>query len=300
MPIRIPPLFLEGLLLHLHWSLLFQRKGQNQCSILSSIPPLPLPVPSPKEAPGDPDLVDDEYMRTQWTQEHCGGLFLLLLSLHFWWWLEEYSRIRADARCRFESLHSFWKSSYYIYTDHSFSNGKARINAPSFPPSPPLPSPVPSPTEAPGDPDLVDNEYYQLFISAYPDGGMALQNRASPQRNAFEWLRSPTDLQDLSADRMLQRSALATFFYSITGWEWTVASWWLSNEHKCSWLSSRNAIEVCNPNKEHTELSLRKSDLDSTIPIEVCVLLDSLGKLGYSHTFSIYIESCLCTFIAAN
>jgi hypothetical protein len=141
---------------------------------------------------------------------------------------------------------------------------------------------VPSPTAAPGDPDLVDDEYYQLIIAAYPDGGMALHNRASPQRSAFEWLRSPSNLEDLSEDRILQRYALATFFYSTKGWEWTVASRWLSNEHECSWFSTSNSIEVCNPNKKYTELSLRKNNLGGTIPIEVFVLLESLGKLGYT------------------
>jgi hypothetical protein len=155
------------------------------------------------------------------------------------------------------------------------------VNPPTFPPVPPSPSPVPSPTAAPGDPDLVDDEYYQLIVAAYPDGGMALQNRASPQRTAFEWLRSPSNLEDLSEDRILQRYALATFFYSTKGWEWTVASRWLSNEHECSWFSTSNSIEVCNPNKEYTELSLRKNNLGGTIPIEVFVLLESLGKLGY-------------------
>eukprot|EP00980_Cylindrotheca_fusiformis_P006340 scaffold1356_cov123-Cylindrotheca_fusiformis.AAC.21 len=149
----------------------------------------------------------------------------------------------------------------------------------SRPDSIPNPTQQPIPTESPVD--SIDNEYYQLIISAYPEGTVALQNRGSPQRNALDWLGSPSNLQDLSDRRILQRYALATFFYSTKGWEWTVASRWLSNEHECSWFSTSTSVEVCNPSMEYTELNLRNNNLKGTIPIEVFVLLGSLGELDY-------------------
>lgn len=153
------------------------------------------------------------------------------------------------------------------------------VSTPTSSPIGTTPSPMSSPTAAPGDADLIGDPYYELILSKYPEGRISLLNRASPQRNAFEWLRSPLNLQDLPEERILQRYALATFFYSTKGWEWTVASRWLSNEHECSWFTTSTSIEVCNPNKEYAELSLRKNNLKGPIPAEVFVLMKSLGKL---------------------
>jgi len=145
--------------------------------------------------------------------------------------------------------------------------------SPSRPTPRPTRRPAPSPTRPPGDPDILGDAYYQMIVSAYPKGGDAIQNRSSPQRSAFEWLRSVSNVQNLPEDRVLQRYALATLFYSTRGWEWSKASRWLSNEHECSWFSTSTAIDVCSPNRELVVLSLRENNLDGTIPAETFALL---------------------------
>jgi len=125
----------------------------------------------------------------------------------------------------------------------------------------------------------LQDDYYKLIVSAYPNGGAAIQNRSSPQRSAFEWLRSVSNVQNLPDNRILQRYALATLFYSTRGWEWTKASRWLSNEHECTWFSTSALLDICNPNKDMTTLSLRENNLAGTLPPEVFGLLPLLEEV---------------------
>ncbi|CAB9501344.1 STYKc [Seminavis robusta] len=86
------------------------------------------------------------------------------------------------------------------------------------PMAPSLPVPTPSPSAA-ADAGL-------RFSFLGPDTFQALQNPASPQSQAYKWLLD--DLQTnlnstmlYSEDRIKQRFALATFFYSTNGNNWT-------------------------------------------------------------------------------
>ncbi|CAJ1934453.1 unnamed protein product [Cylindrotheca closterium] len=140
-------------------------------------------------------------------------------------------------------------------------------------------TPTTAPSRPPGDPEVEQDAYYKLIVSAYPQGGDAIQNRSSPQRSAFEWLRSVSNVQDLPDNRVLQRYALATIFYSTRGWEWSQASRWLSNEHECSWFSTSTAFDICDPNRQLTVLSLRENNLDGTVPAEVFALLPLIEEV---------------------
>lgn len=59
----------------------------------------------------------------------------------------------------------------------------------------------------------------------------------SPQSRAFEWLVNDPSLLLYSNDQILQRLALASFFYS-TGGGWRNATNWLSyDHHECDWFA---------------------------------------------------------------
>ncbi|CAB9501343.1 Leucine Rich Repeat [Seminavis robusta] len=69
------------------------------------------------------------------------------------------------------------------------------------------------------------------FLEEDPDTLQALQNPGSPQSRAYQWLLDDVlaNLTSYSEDRIKQRFALATFFYSTNGHNWTSQIRLLSN-----------------------------------------------------------------------
>ena len=64
-----------------------------------------------------------------------------------------------------------------------------------------------------------------------------LDDPASAQSKAFEWLRNDPVLQSYSQDRLRQRFALATFYHATNGTWWTQSTRWMSYDyHECEWL----------------------------------------------------------------
>ena len=89
--------------------------------------------------------------------------------------------------------------------------------------------------------------------------------RDSPQLKALEWLSSDPGLSSYSDARNKQRFALATFFYSTGGRNWSENGRWLSNDNECSWFTSGASLQ-CNQNGMYTSLSLNFNGLNGTLP----------------------------------
>jgi hypothetical protein len=126
-----------------------------------------------------------------------------------------------------------------------------------------------------------DDPLYLMIVAAYPEGGEALFDTSSPQFAAFQWLKSTANTQITADQRLLQRYVLATLFYSTRGSDWEVSSRWLSDANECSWFSSAEA-DVCDANGNYIDISLHENNLRGTLPMEVLLLSDTLGKLPSS------------------
>lgn len=64
-------------------------------------------------------------------------------------------------------------------------------------------------------------------------------NHATPQSWAFDWIMEDPNLRRYKDDQIVQRFAMATFYYSTTGHfnDWFNNTLWLSYEHhECEWL----------------------------------------------------------------
>ncbi|CAB9511229.1 expressed unknown protein [Seminavis robusta] len=112
----------------------------------------------------------------------------------------------------------------------------------------------------------------------------ALQNTASPQSKAYEWLKDDFDIAGIyDADRLLQRFALATLFYSAGGESWDHRGGWLSSDNECTWWMGSKSVgywpaEVCDESSSYVIMVLIENGLVGTIPQEIS-LLSSLEQM---------------------
>ncbi|CAB9507197.1 Leucine Rich Repeat [Seminavis robusta] len=135
---------------------------------------------------------------------------------------------------------------------------------------------------------------------------LAKENGTTPQLQAYEWIKSDPFISNYSEGRLLQRFALATFYYALQGPDWpyqgggttTVTmesgplireAWdvnitsetWLSYESsECTWFTFANAFEVENcrtpdndtSKSELTFLGVQQNGLVGTLPPELALL----------------------------
>jgi hypothetical protein len=139
--------------------------------------------------------------------------------------------------------------------------------APAQPPVPTL-SPTPAPTLSP-EAFLSD-----LLSSISFDDGVALSTPSTPQSMAFYWMvTNNTNLRTLPNEKIVQRYALATLYYSANGDSWNRKDYWLTDNEECgTWQSL-----TCTDNGTVSNLDLRDNNLNGTIPPEIG-LLTTLGE----------------------
>jgi hypothetical protein len=155
-------------------------------------------------------------------------------------------------------------------------------------PTPPQSSPSLPPATPAEDEDLSDDALYELIIARYPDGAAALADLSSPQRMAFEWLRSSVNSQIKSTLALLQRYALASLFYSTNGAEWESSAAWLSSAGECTWSTTAVSGSMCDSEGNLVEISQRDNNLKGELPGEVLLLWNSLGMYGYGYASILY------------
>jgi hypothetical protein len=151
---------------------------------------------------------------------------------------------------------------------------ECKTSPPVLAPTPPVPAPT---TTRP--PSKTDNPLFQFLLEVSPDGGEALLDTTSPQYASFEWLLSENNSGISSEQRLLQRYALATLYFSTGGDDWTTAPLWLTNTDECEWFSSEEDDEICDANGNYVEIDLSGNNLQGTVPLELVLLSDTLGEL---------------------
>jgi hypothetical protein len=142
----------------------------------------------------------------------------------------------------------------------------------------PQSEPTPSPTSEHWE------SLQQLFQSVSFDGGAALNDTDSPQSRALSWLDENANLNDYPEWKRIQRYALAVFYYSTRGEKWRESTGWLSDDDECTWwLTHEPNTPICNQDGAYINISLNKNNLNGSLPLELALLSDSLGKLHSSN-----------------
>ena len=87
---------------------------------------------------------------------------------------------------------------------------------------------------------VVEEKIVPFSIDLLPNiTRMVLNETDSAQSKALEWVMNDPKLHGYNASRVIQRFALATFYYATNGDYWDENTDWLSYEiHECSWFTS--------------------------------------------------------------
>jgi hypothetical protein len=115
------------------------------------------------------------------------------------------------------------------------------------------------------------------------DNGTALQTPSTPQNNALVWLANNTNLDTYSDEKKIQRYVLAVLYYSTNGTDWLNKDGWLSNGDECDWYNLADGSFCINGSVAELDFydvdTENGNNLVGTIPNELALLSDSLGKL---------------------
>ena len=144
-----------------------------------------------------------------------------------------------------------------------------------------------APTASPGPPSTTQS--INAFVRLLPTFTLdALENPISVQSRALYWLTADPSLPTYSEARLFQRYALATFYFATNGGndeivsaQWLGADGWLSYEqHECTWYTTVESVSG-NPCRQgvYTHLSLRRNNLQGTLPPEISFLAPQLEVL---------------------
>lgn len=134
------------------------------------------------------------------------------------------------------------------------------------------------------------SEYVKLSI---PNWSTTVADTTSPQGKALYWLSSRANFPQQSPATLLQRYALAVFYYStfkqdhdfmdIEPMDWTSSNDWISDINECQWEGI-----ICNGASAVTGILLNSYDISGTLPRELA-MLSSVTELDLTSNY-IYME----------
>ncbi|CAB9515755.1 LRR receptor-like serine threonine-protein kinase [Seminavis robusta] len=161
-----------------------------------------------------------------------------------------------------------------------------------------------SPTAAP---TILANTWDEL-----PDVTItALKDPSSPQAMAYDWVLNDPNRTFYPHWKMLQRFALAVFYFSTGGDNWNLQEHWLSYDlDECSWYFKNlvggeqdsflheGSIETsselqfldsaCNAEGQYTYFVFTENNLEGTLPPELSLLSNSLKYLEVGSNENLY------------
>ena len=162
----------------------------------------------------------------------------------------------------------------------------------SLPISPSTSSLSPSGAQTPNNSGLFD-----LLTKNSFDGGEALRTQGSAQHKAYVWLLENSFLDLYSDDRLLQRYALATFFYSTHGEDWFIQTNWLGDMNECYWYT-RSPRLPCDLSGGFQNLELDYNNLNGELPPELGLLSNTLERIVLRGGPAFHTEGTVPTELA--
>jgi hypothetical protein len=115
----------------------------------------------------------------------------------------------------------------------------------------------------------------------------ALEDETSTPFEAYLWLVQDEGVAEGEGDDLLERFALATFYYSLRGPDWIRSDKWMSGESICDWFGVECAEKTLNVKTTSSlhdlvTLDLPNNFLQGALPPELA-LLDNLEFLDLSN-----------------
>jgi Leucine-rich repeat (LRR) protein len=139
------------------------------------------------------------------------------------------------------------------------------------PPSPPTMAPTATAPTTLAPSSLATSRIEGLLSTVSFDGGTALATPDTPQNVAYTWLMASPSAETLPDERLVQRYALATIYYSTEGAAWNIQGSWLTEADECFWYTSEDGGPVCTDGKIDI-FDLDNNNLVGTIPPELALL----------------------------
>jgi len=135
------------------------------------------------------------------------------------------------------------------------------------------------------------SELLKILLPILPDDGEGFDDSTSPQSEALDWLVKDPMLYTYDEQKISTRFALATFYYSTDGDNWTTNHLWLSDLDECLWYTSGSE----NPciEERYSRLVLTDNNLQGTIPNELMLLSNSMVNVDLVGTFTGKIPSSI-------
>jgi hypothetical protein len=141
-----------------------------------------------------------------------------------------------------------------------------------------IPTVVPPPSNPPGDSTTqAFTVVAGIILAKSPDSIESLGEQSSPQFEALQWMAADVSQRPLPDDRILQRWVLAVLFYSTRGSGWAHSDDWLTAVSECFWFTT-SEVDICDEEGRIISVELRDNGLEGTLPGELSLLSDSLGK----------------------
>jgi Leucine-rich repeat (LRR) protein len=144
---------------------------------------------------------------------------------------------------------------------------------------------------------LTNDEIFMIISSIAIKDVSVLKSATTIQGKALIWLQESTARRrQADRNRILQRYALATLYFSTQGDEWIQNNGWLSDDDECSWFFTSR--KPCNEEGMLVSLSLSSNNLAGEIPEETAIVLSSLTtcdlqKNRLSGTFPRALLNCI-------
>jgi hypothetical protein len=151
----------------------------------------------------------------------------------------------------------------------------------------PNPAPNPSgPTSTVPLPTLpLGENLIEILKPFLPDNGQSFDDPFSPQSKALDWLQGNDKLWSYDLEKIKHRFALAVFYHSTDGDNWTENRRWLSDTDECTWHAA-NFAAPCNLDRQYANLVLGDNNIQGTLPAELVLLSNSLTRVDLGGTIS--------------
>ncbi|CAB9505341.1 Leucine Rich Repeat [Seminavis robusta] len=174
-------------------------------------------------------------------------------------------------------------------------------------PIPQPPTSAPGPTSAPSSaPTMQPTTANQgLLASVLPTETLLVvrKNPNSPQAKAFDHVTANPSFSTFPEWRVLQRFALATFYYATRGNNWNVKDGWLQHDmDECQWFQTVTSVDPCSSQEgKLLHLRLRDNRLHGTVPPELFLMtylktidldMNAMRPSGQSRTIPTEIGLC--------
>jgi hypothetical protein len=164
-------------------------------------------------------------------------------------------------------------------------------------PAPAASKPNMPPTLAPTDEPIAIQQARARFLNILEERSdsllQTLQQPESSHFQAYEWLIRDPNFFNYNSDQVIQRWVLALFAMGLSLSSDNTAQQqqstsslppplqtWVQYTDECTWFYSKvDSDTLCNDQGQYVRIDLRSLDLSGTLPSEISLLSNSLGKL---------------------